>query len=227
MNPYKNHPKAVAFLIVSTLLFFTTGCSPLKSSPDDGKHQLELTLQNLQTSLDDVRHDLNCFQTEMQIFDGRIKYFENTLTGLKEHDFERQQTKTGELAQQTILFEHRIAALEQTKASGLQDLQRLASHANETSAAFCQMKSRLDELEQEVFNQNRRFEEVTKLRNHIENMTKASTVEKKSYKVRPGDTLEKIARFHQVSVECIKKTNDLKEDLIIPGQELTIPNGSR
>jgi len=52
-------------------------CSPLKSSPNDEKHQLELTLHELQTNFDDVRHDLNCFQTEMQILDGRIKYYEN------------------------------------------------------------------------------------------------------------------------------------------------------
>ncbi len=202
-------------------------CSPLKSSPNDEKHQLELTLHKLQTNFDDVRHDLNCFQTEMQILDGRIKYYENALSNLKQQDLEKQQSKIDLLSQQIAAFEKKIAVLEHTNDTGSQDLQQLTSHANETSAALAQFKNRIAELEQEIQSQNRRFEQIAKLKGHFEGLTKqlsSAASDKKIYKVRPGDTLEKIARFHQTTTERIKKANDLKDDLIVVGQELIIPN---
>jgi len=216
-------------IILSFLGIIGAACSPLKSSPNDEKHQLELTLHELQTNLDDVRHDLNCFQTEMQILDGRIKYYENALSNLKQQDLEKQQTAIDLLSQQVAAFEKKIALLERMHDTGSQDLQQLSTHANETSAALAQFKNRLAELEQEIQSQNRRFEQIARLKGHFEGLTKQlsnNTCEKKIYKVRPGDTLEKIARFHQTSVEQIKKANDLNQDLIVAGQELIIPNDS-
>lgn len=199
-------------------------CSPLKSSPNEEKHQLELTLQRMQTNLDDVRHDLNCFQTEMQILDSRIKYYENALAGLKQQDLEHQQSKLEELSHQMAALEKKISAMESTHTTGVQDIQQLTSHANETAAALTQFKNRITELEQEIQNQNRRFEEIAKLKGHFEGLTKhfSSSAEKKTYKVRPGDTLDKIARFHQTSIEKLKKINNLDQDLIVVGQELII-----
>ena len=205
-------------------------CSPLKSSPGDEKHQLELTLHALQTNLDDVHHDLNCFQTELQILDGRIKYYENAITGLKQQDIEKQQSKIEQIAQQIAALEKRYSSFERTHENGVQDLQQLTAHANETTAALTQFKSRIAELEQEIQLQNRRFEEISKLKGHFEGLTKQlsqAAIDGKTYKVRPGDTLEKIARFHKISVERIKKANDLNHDLIVVGQELTIPDDSK
>jgi LysM repeat protein len=212
-------------LIVLCIAALPLACSPLKSSPNDEKHQLELTLHELQTNLDDVRHDLNCFQTELQILDGRIKYYENALSNLKQQDIEKQQSKIDLLSQQVSAFEKKIGSLESTHDSGVQDLQQLTSHANETRAALSQFKNRIAELEQEIQSQNRRFEQVAKLKGQLENLSKnTSASDKKIYKVRPGDTLDKIARFHQTSVERIKKANDLNQDLIVVGQELMIPD---
>ena len=105
-------------IIACLVAIIPIACSPLKSSPNDEKHQLELTLHELQTNLDDVRHDLNCFQTEMQILDGRIKYYENALSNLKQQDLEKQQSKIDLLSQQVAAFEKKIAVLERTHDCG-------------------------------------------------------------------------------------------------------------
>jgi LysM repeat protein len=80
-------------------------------------------------------------------------------------------------------------------------------------------------LEQDILSQNRRFDELAKLKGNIETIAKSLGNESyKTYKVRPGDSLEKIARSHKVAVERIKKFNHLEKDLIGVGQELKIPN---
>lgn len=43
-----------------------------------------------------------------------------------------------------------------------------------------------------------------------------------TYKVEPGDTLGAIARRHHTTVELIKRSNNLKSDLIRPGKRLKI-----
>ncbi len=43
------------------------------------------------------------------------------------------------------------------------------------------------------------------------------------YIVRKGDTLFSIAKSYGVTVESLKKINNLISDIIQPGQKLTIP----
>ncbi|MBX7067085.1 MAG: LysM peptidoglycan-binding domain-containing protein [Parachlamydiales bacterium] len=204
-------------------LLVLVSCTPLKSSPNDERHQLELTLHEVQTNLDDVRHDINCFQTELQILDGRIKYYENTLAALKQHDLEKQQARIEQLSVQIQALEKKWLSLEKNQGRDSEELGSLSSHANETTAALSQFKDRIGELEQEIHSQNRKFDELAKLKGHIEMLAKGIQGDFRLYRVKPGDSLDKIARAHKTSVEKIKKCNNLEQDLIVVGQELKIP----
>ena len=212
-------------IVVLLIAFLLTGCSPLTSSAHDEKHQLELTLHEVQTNLDDLRHDINCFQTELQILDGRIKYHENALTAFKQQDLEKQQLKIDQLSHELQSLEKRWSSGEKNRTTESQELLQLSSHARETSTALLQFKERIEELEKEFATGQRRFEELGKLKTNIEALGKAirKTDLAKIYKVRPGDSLEKIAKACQTTVEKIKKLNSLEQDLIVVGQELKIP----
>jgi LysM repeat protein len=195
----------------------------LRNSPHDEGHQWELKFHQVQTSLDDLKHDINCFQTEIQILDGRIKYYENALANLRQQDIEEQQTKIEKIARDVSALEKKWSAFEKTQDGTKGNVQQLASHANETTAALSQFKSRLQELEQDILSQNRRFDEVAKLKGNLEILAKTFKPAFKIYKVRPGDSLEKIASIHHTKVDRIKKLNDLEKDLIVVDQELKIP----
>ncbi len=211
--------KTSVFSLTALSLFCMAGCSPLKTSPHDEKHQLELTLHEVQTNVDDLRHDINCFQTELQILDGRIKYYENALTSLKQQDLEKHQSKIDQLNTQIQLLEKKVAAQEKTQQTELHRVGKLTDHANETTAALTQFKSRLQEIEGDL-------SIVSKLKGNLESIArnlKPHSEATKSYKVGSGDSLEKIARLHKTTVERIKKLNSLDNDLIVVGQELKIP----
>lgn len=215
--------RSLSFFLLLALLM--PGCSPLTSSAHDEKHQLELTLHEVQTNLDDLRHDINCFQTELQILDGRIKYYENALTAFKQQDLEKQQIKIDHLTHELQALEKRWTAAEKNRFTESEELIQLTSHAKETSTVLFQFKARIEELENELASGQRRFEELGKLKTNIDALGKAIRKNElsKIYKVRPGDSLEKIAKFHQTSVDKIKKLNGFEQDLIVVGQELKIP----
>ena len=210
---------------ILAVLLISAACSPLKTSPNDERVQLELTVHELQTSFDDLRHDINCFQTELQILDGRIKYNENTLASLKSQELEKQQARIEQLVIEFQNLEKKWSAQEKNRERTAQDCHQLASHAHETTAALGQCKSRIEELEQQLVAGQRRFEELSKLKSNIELLAKSLSHQDlyRTYKVRLGDTLEKIAKSHKTEVGKIKQLNQLEQDLIMVGQELKIP----
>ncbi len=201
------------------------GCSPLRTSPHDERHQWELTVHEVQTNLDDLRHDINCFQAEMQILDGRIKYFETALATLKQQDLEKQQTRIDQVSHQLHQLEKKWSSWETTQKGGKEELEHLATHANETTLALSQFKERIEELEKEILSQNRRLETLSKVKGNLENLAKSLKGEShKTYKVQAGDSLEKIAKLHKKSIDKIKQLNNLEQDLIFIGQDLKIPD---
>lgn len=200
-----------------------SSCSPLKTSANDERHQLELTLHEVQTNLDDLRHDINCFQTELQILDGRIKYYENTLSTLKTQDLEKQEERINYLSEQIDALKQRSLSIESAQREETSELKELSLHADETVAALSQFRNRIYDLEKEINSQNNRFDEMGKMKKNIENLVKGYQGRYKIYRVKAGDSLEKIARMNKSSVEKIQEANKLKQDLIVIGQELKIP----
>ena len=211
----------ILFLVIAS--FVIVGCSPLKTSPHDEKHQWELTLHEVQTNLDDLRHDTNCFDTEIQILDGRMKSFENALAGIKEKEIEKQQGRIDQIAQQLLSLERKWATFEKKQETNKEGVDGLLLHAKETNMALTQFKDRITELESELLSQGRKLETFSKLKANIDALVKALKADGKQYRVRAGDSLEKIAKAHKTDVSTLKEMNGLSQELIVIDQELQVP----
>lgn len=57
-------------------------------------------------------------------------------------------------------------------------------------------------------------------------LPKTITLQTKTYEVKSGDTLGKIANLHSLSVSELMKRNNLTSHLIFPGQKLSVSNSS-
>jgi LysM repeat protein len=160
----------------------------------------------------------------LQIIDGRIKHSENALSTVKQQDIEKQQAKIDQITLHLQTLEKRLALFEKNSGAESEERRELMTHAKETTAALIQCKNRIEELEKELVVNQRRFEEFGRLKGNIEHLAQALRgSEPKTYRVKQGDSLEKIAKLHKTSVEKIKKLNDLQQDLIVVGQDLKIP----
>lgn len=212
-------------LLVSVSIFFAS-CSPMKSSPKEEKHQMELTLHEVQTNLDDLRHDLNCFHTEMQILDGKIKHQEDSLQNLKQQHLEKIQSKLDVFCKQLTTIENKSNSFESKHNASNTDITQLSTHANETTLALTQHKQKINELENLLLTQNQRLNDLSKIKTTLEDIVKTMKTDTSNYfnyKIKARDTLEKIAKTNNVTVEALKKLNNLDNDLIVVDQEIKIP----
>ena len=121
-------------------------------------------------------------------------------------------------------MEKKWGAFEKRQDGSVEEVKHLSAHAGDVTIALNQCKSRIEELEKEILSQNRRLEALMKLKGNIETLTRSLKTEGGTiYKVRSGDSLEKIAKMHKTDVAKIKQLNGLERDTIHVDQEIKIP----
>lgn len=218
-----NKKYLISLIFIGTSSFFCS-CSPIKSSPQDQKHQLELTLHEVQTNLDDLRHYVQTFQAELQIIDARLKKQDDVIAQIKQKDIEQQKLKIASIDKSIKAIETSIEKGNQTQKQQQEDIRELSSHANQTTTALSQYKNRINEIEKDIVAYSKTFDDIKKsVHSAVSSIKSNKDYCGTLYKVKSGDSLERIAKNYKVSIEEIKKENSLDNDLIVIGQELKIP----
>lgn len=175
-----------------------------------GKNTREYTPSSyeLQLEIAELKHQIRTLKVDLQLIEEKISTQKNT-------DL-LADCKT--LPSRIQIQENTIDNLSSTIKNLEKYVQQLLEHQNNTDT---QLQTHENQLQN-----------VSELKNTLANILKKmnSTTEKKrvkSYRVQAGDSLEKIARRHLVSVEALKASNKLTSDTIFIGQELQIPYGTK
>lgn len=185
------------------------------------REQEGLVYREMRIEVDDFRYKLENVYAEMQILGEKL---DKQLASKRE---ERESLQRDQHLKEEE--DHsRFMTLEKRLDSIITDVRQLASHANDTTASLTQYKKKIKELEEGIEVRNKHLEEELR---KFKETAKAliSLMEKKKqvssgggYIVKEGDSLERIARKYNTTVEELKKVNRLESDLIVIGQELRI-----
>jgi LysM repeat protein len=182
---------------------------PLMAKPASGIYHSP-DLDEFRIELDDLKYALKAVQVDINLLDERCKKVTS------------QNKEPNPASLQIVLLEKRIAQLEKTLDKAANDLRSL-------STASAQALSSIQELEKNLISHEKRLDEVGKLKGTLTSISKAISQKApepsaKTYRVKAGDSLEKIARHNQTTVETLKKINQLSSDKIVVGQELKLSN---
>lgn len=195
---------STCFLLCSLCLM---GCSSRLAVLHQDKHDNSLALREIREELADIKHELNNTQVELQILEEQYK------------TQEKDSKKTNSSSTQQ---DPRISALEKK-------LTQLSNHGNQTSQYLNDCHAKIAELEKSLEHQNALLTEIVQLKSNLSSLTTSLQKDKLDtslYKVKAGDSLEKIARIYKVSITSLKEENNLSNNKIMIGQELKIPTGS-
>lgn len=210
------------------LFVFVAHLQHADAAPRRYGHDNEIALQETRDSLDSVRHGVENLETELQMFQERVNNQEETINSMRNQLQETTQSTKEFLKGNSSIWDHKLNALETANKSLIADFTQLKTHANETAKALENFEKRIRELERQAAVQSKN---VDNLQTALRALTEALQVKEgfsaagKFYRVRAGDSLEKIAKANNTTVKAIKELNHISEDndRIVVGQEIQLP----
>ncbi|MBB65476.1 MAG: hypothetical protein CMO81_10470 [Waddliaceae bacterium] len=175
-----------------------------------------------------LQNELHNLTTEMAILDDKIEIQDQTIAALRQQIMEEISNQRQGIQKQSRGVEEQLKNLESNYRGVRQDLDKIRRHNNELVAGLEGVKKQLTQLDEAITQQDRNQanlqKALTSLMDAIQSDHKRPSVQKSTtYTVQSGDSLDKIARKFKITVEGIKKANQLEKDLIVIGQKLIIP----
>ena len=229
------------------LVFFTSGwAAPQNTSyqtsrPTPVKEDPNAAMKQMRTSLADLKHEVHNHESEIRTFEEKLHNQESSFEQLRQRLTEDIQNQQDFVKASTINLEGKTDTLEQTLGNldvavkGLTaDLRQMKTQANDSVSVLAQYKQKLTELEKLMETQSQHMQNLEAALHSMMEVLQAKQSAKavtlsvsedgcKTYKVRPGDSLEKIAKANSVSVQALRTANQLSSDRIMVGQTLKIP----
>lgn len=183
--------------------------SGLYSSPEWDEIKLEI---------DDLKHALHTAQVELSIQEERLK---------KQEGVVQKQGKDLKESSQLAVLEKRVVSLEKM-------LEKVIADVRSINSSLTQISTHLDQVQGHLSVQEEKLGEVGKLKTTLTSIAQAvrspspatPSTDSKMYLVKAGDSLEKIARAHNISVENLRKLNHLSQDKILVGQQLRVSDAT-
>ena len=209
------------FFIPLICLPFLFGCGARSSSKSE-KHQMEMNLHKVRIDVDEIKHDLNTYEIEHHVLEGKLIDQEQNIASLKKEIAELEQSKLEKVTSEIQNLDKKIALISKKQDTILSDIRQLSLHANETTTALSQYKEKMTQFEKAITIQEEQIRNIIRFR---EGLSQGGTSHSNGhlYTVKIGDSLEKIAREQNTTVEAIKQVNALSTDLIVVGQKLALP----
>lgn len=196
-------------------------------------------LRELRDTIEDLRHEVRNHESEIRMYEEKLSTMESSIDTLRQQLADAHQANKDILKETSTNSEIKVTSLDTTVKGMVADLRQLKGHANDSATALGQYKSKLLEMEKVMDAQSQNIESLqAALKSMMDAMQVRSgsgsgssggsvAVESsngsRTYRVRSGDSLEKIARSQGTTISAIKEANSLVNDRIIVGQNLRIP----
>lgn len=207
-------------------------------------------IKEVRDSLANIRHEMRNHETEIRMFDEKLTNLDIIIEGVRDQISETSKAHKEQLKGNAESLEDKIASLETATKGLVADVRLFKTHANSATTALEQYKHKISELEKIVELQNQNIEHLqSAMRSIMDALQPNEPASSKSiavtpsggtstggssnnaissnndhtYRIKPGDSLEKIARNNNTTVQAIKELNGLANDRIVVGKVLQLP----
>jgi LysM repeat protein len=212
------------FLLV--LLFLTLATSLSAAPQKRYGYDDDTVMREMRDNIDFLRHELENQESEIKMFESRVDNQEETISSMRQQVIDSNQANKELLRNNGANWETRITAIESASKSLVSDIKQIKDHANNTAEVLTEYKQKITELEKIIALQN---QNIDNLQSAVRSLTEMLQVKEgvasdsKSYRVKKGDSLEKIAKANNTTVKALKEVNNLPSDRIVEGKLLQIP----
>lgn len=198
-------PYFLAFLFISGNLF-------AKYPIQDKENPI---IQKMSSHLEMMRHEINNHDADIKTLESKLINLEDAVENLRSL-YDDALNKQKEKSKNTESIDSKLSSQQQFYKNLVTDIQSLQLCIEEIQKSHQSQNKEIDQVKKALKSL------MTALNLNDFNATKDESY--RTYKVQPGDSLGLIAQKHGVKVKEIKELNHLKNDVIIQGQTLKIPN---
>lgn len=212
--------KTVSSFLIGLLLVVSTEAV---AAPRGVYNEQDRTmLRKIYDRIEMMRLEIGNHEAEIRTFDAKLSNMEDAIEFLREQVDEmagkQQEKMRGSLS--------KIVTHEKSINGFANDLEKLQTHANDSSEALGSYKEQMKRMEDVLKSQTKNVDKLKKaMASLLEAVggTDGSLDSYRIYHVQPGDSLGVIAQKHNTTIRDIKDLNGLTKDTIIVGQKLKIP----
>ena len=224
------------FLIILSSLVQLSAAPVRNNVPDQGN----AAIAQMRSSFESMRHDLNNHEVEIRVFEEKLLNLDAIIDAIRDQLNDTNKWHKEQLKGSSANLESKITTLDALSKNLVSDLKQFKTYSNETSTTLSQYKQRIGDLEKVVEQQSQNIDHLqaamqtlmeailvkdtsTAKINPDKVNSEKGTVSGNSYRIKAGDSLEKIARANQTTVQAIKDLNGLVNDKIVVGQLIHLP----
>ncbi len=193
------------------------------------------TIQKINTNIGELRQRSHNLEVEVNQIEDRFGSMESIVDGLRKQVIELSRNVRDQSEASKVSLESRMGNIELMSARMHSDLQLFKTRYNDTSTSTSHSKQNLHELKQQMHAQNEKLEQQER---NIENLQialkaltealqvgddKEGSLNLHEYRVKAGDSLDKIAQTHGTTIKALKELNGLTTDRIKINQKLKLP----
>lgn len=185
-----------------------TACSTQQVAYRDDLQQQTFLIDSLRTELADASRAARSAASELSLMQERLDRQEETIQHLAtKHELQGAIRNVDE----------RLATLDLRHSQVLTDLRKLAGHSEEKGQTLKAAREEIASLRKELSQQ------VGNCKQALESVVALVQSDGRTYRVKSGDSLARVAKANSTTVERLKEANGLLSDTIYPDQELVIP----
>lgn len=205
---------------LTPLFALLVSCSNLVVSQRSDKQQMEFSVQKLKNEIEDLKQEMKAYQIEVGILEGKIMNHDEDLGYLQAQDLPGKNG--GRSLDSQTLMEKKVLEIERTLELLVRRFDRIEIESKEIAKSVGIYKQRFQDYEKFLQSQNDSIQELGRLKRNLKEI-REDALETTTYRVRAGDSIDKIARQFGTTPEQLKKMNQLHNDLILVGQEIRVP----
>lgn len=125
---------------------------------------------------------------------------------------------------------HKQTQMDKALDKLVQDCKQLKTHSNELSSTINELAQSIQNIKETTKQQGQAIRELEQAMRALTQAMGGKGPAKKNtgyYTVKSGDSLEKIARAHGMTINELRDLNNLKQSTIHPGQELRVADNGK
>ena len=191
----------------------------------------EMAFADDSKAISSLQHQIRNQEHEIAMLQKRIENQADIIESMRS-DVAKQLSQTRDIQQKNgQISVSRIEKIETNLEKLVKDLKNYKTHANETSDAIEKLQKGIKSLEEGRSANSEQIKDLEKalrlLTQAVSGKSDSAAVANGCYRVKPGDSLDKIAKATGVSVKAIREMNNLDSDKIFPGQELILSEDNK